>query len=412
MTESLADKLKSLGVQLGSRNLKSKPTKGFPIEGVIEGDFLDTIFGPTFFVQHNYSSLFTHGKVQVNAAELDYEKLGQWGKLRFPRELSANKLLFLDTETSGLAGGTGTFVFLVGLGYFNENGYQFTQVFLKDPSEEPAFLTALEQIIEPFDTLVTFNGKSFDVPILNTRFTLNSLLSPLKRFEHIDLLPFARRIWRSRLPSRTLGNLEIEILGFQRTGEDIPGWMVPEIYYEYLRKQDARPLAGVFYHNEVDVLSLTALFGYACNLMNSPSFIQEIHSLDIAALAQVYEELGFIENAADLYLLSLTKGLPDQAVTPTLLRYALLFRRNGQMDKAVSLWKSAAERLSIEACEELAKFYEHQVRDPMTALEWTEKALNNLSISSLSLQDMRYRKESLNHRKNRLAQKVGLNDNR
>src|SRR5690606_29266065 len=131
-----------------------------------------------------------------------------------------------DTETTGLMGGTGTYAFLVGIGFRSDEGFRLVQFFMRDPSLERALLAALQQWLNTFDVVVTFNGKTFDLPLLNNRYTMNGLPSPLSRFEHVDVLHLARKLWRDRLPSRALGDLEKEIVRFFRTGEDIPGWVI------------------------------------------------------------------------------------------------------------------------------------------------------------------------------------------
>jgi len=125
--------------------------------------------------------------------------------------------VFLDTETTGLAGGTGTFAFLIGLDASMAMISKLSQYFMRDPAEESALLAAVAEFIHPCQALVTFNGKSFDVPLLNTRYTLQAISSPFANLSHVDLLPLARRLWRDRLPSRALGYLETSILGAKRT---------------------------------------------------------------------------------------------------------------------------------------------------------------------------------------------------
>jgi len=168
------------------------------------------------------------------------------------------RALFLDTETNGLSGGTGTFAFLVGVGFIEDDTFVVQQFFLRHPGEEPAMLTALVPLLERFDTFVTFNGKSFDIPLLETRFVLARRPLDLRRRPHFDLLHPARRIWRWRLTQCDLGTLERQVLGVRRAAEDVPGWLVPRYYNEYLRTGNAAPLRGVFYHNRQDIVALAS----------------------------------------------------------------------------------------------------------------------------------------------------------
>jgi len=210
---------------------------------------------------------------------------------------------------------------------------------------------------------------------------MNGLSAPFDQYEHVDVLHVARKLWRDRLPSRALGELEKEIARFHRTGEDIPGWMIPQMYFDYLHTGDARPLAGIFYHNAVDIRSLAALYGYVASMLSDPIHQEEVYGLDLAAIARLYEELGWIDKAADLYERSLDIGdLPEEFFFKTMERYALLHRRQGEWQKAAQLWRKAAEHGEVSSCIELAKYYEHQERNPAEALVWARKALDVLAI--------------------------------
>jgi hypothetical protein len=376
--ETLSDKLKSLGVRIGTEHLQpaSKPAKtNYPIEEVLQGEEELTQLGSTFVVKNDYPLDYSHGLCKLCATP-DLKLIAQWGKTTRLLQINPQKILFLDTETSGLAGGTGTFAFLIGLGYQAADGFRLIQLFLREPGQEPALLAALARIIAPFEAVVTFNGKSFDIPLLNTRHIINGIPSPFSEIEHIDMLPLARRIWRNRLPSRALGDLETAILEVARAQEEVPGWLVPQIYFDYLNTGDARPLAGVFYHNSMDILSLAGLFNFVADMLNDPLKASEIDSLDMIAIARLYEELGYFESAVTFYEHSLHQGMPEPFFIQTLERFALLYRRQGEWDAAVRLWEKAVEHEQVNACVELAKYYEHQRKDYSEAIRWTRIGLN------------------------------------
>ena len=376
--ESLSDKLKSLGVRVGANNIKSdKPARNeFPIEQVIQGVDFSTNLGIVFVVEQFFPLDFRHGTESIFKNNISLDVLARWARKPHISLIKPAQFIFLDTETTGLSGGTGTFVFMVGLGYQSDESFHLVQLFMRDPSQETAFLTALNHFINSFEVVVTFNGKSFDVPLLNTRHILNGFSSPFTEMEHIDILPLARRIWRNRLSNRALSNLEIEILGVERTQAEVPGWMIPELYFEYLRTGDARPLAGIFYHNANDILSLAGLFYYLAKMLGDPSADPALPGLDMAALARLYEEIEDLLMAAQLYERSLDQGLPRNFYLETLSRFALLYRRQGNWDGAIYLWKKAAEQEQIEACVELAKYYEHNQRDYIEAIKWTQIAID------------------------------------
>jgi len=388
MAESLADKLKALGVQMGAPKIQAPPPQKLNVEETLGLEAIHHQDGIAYVFKENYTNSHQHGIINLGSPTiLQPEILAQWARTN---PINPKGLIFLDTETTGLAGGTGTFAFLVGLGWWSDQGFELQQLFLREPAEEAALLNYLEEQIRRFEGVVTFNGKSFDAPLLNARYTINSLQSPLKGIAHIDLLHLSRRIWRNRLADRSLGNLEEQILRISRSAEEIPGWMVPEIYIEYLRTGDPAPLKGVFYHNAMDILSLAALYVYLVNFLEAPSRMDAPQGLDLMAVARLYEELGYIPQALTLYDTCLSTELPKEFIEQALLRFASIYRRERQWANAVRLWERAAGELgSIAACVELAKFYEHCDRNKTAALEWTERAEGLLPTLPVQMKDYR-----------------------
>jgi uncharacterized protein YprB with RNaseH-like and TPR domain len=377
--ESTFDKLKSLGVQIGAQHLKppapkpaSRPQHG--IENVVDGDDEESEFGLCFVARQDFSSDHQHGCLGL-CTQPELDVISTWGSTPQLNDPSLGNVVFLDTETSGLMGGAGTYAFLVGVGYHSADGFHLLQFFMRDPAQEPALLAALAELLSRFKVVVTFNGKTFDVPLLLSRYTMNGMRSPFDDYDHLDVLQIARKLWRDRLPSRALGELEKEIGRFYRTGEEVPGWMVPQLYFDYLKSGDARPLGGVFYHNAMDLLSLAALFNYVAALVKEPVRHAQSAGFDLAAIARLYEEMGWLEQAADLYGASMEQGLPEPFYLKTIERYALLRRKQGEWDKAVLLWQKAADQGQYLACVELAKYYEHRGRNYREALIWTQRAL-------------------------------------
>lgn len=408
MAESLSDKLKALGVQVGAGKIQ-KPVdnkrKNYSIDAVIPGEAIQTPFGNAYVVETTYDREYTHGTMQFRP-NLNLRVLTEWSHTPQLAGSEFSKLLFLDTETTGLGGGTGTIPFLVGLGHLHENGFHLIQLLLRDPSEEPGQLYLLNQYLRDFQAVVTYNGKSFDIPILNTRHTLNGFTSPFPGFGHIDLLPLARRLWKNRLPSRALGDLEVEIVGVTRTQEEVPGWMIPQIYFDYLQSGDARPLAGVMYHNAMDILSLAALFQHVAHLLSDPLHYTTPQSLDLIAIARLFEELGQFDDAIQLYEFSLQMGMPEHFFIQTLERFAGLYRKQGEWQKTLHLWEKAADHHQISACVELAKYYEHQSRDPGAALTWTDRAIQMVDLYIRGIASRREMIKELSHRRERLERKL------
>jgi uncharacterized protein YprB with RNaseH-like and TPR domain len=403
---SLSDRLKALGVQVGARQIKppSPAETVYSIDKVVEGEFYPTIYGSSFITKRIFTPNYLHGHLSLSTLP-HLSILSEWSKSTRLNDLDVRNIAFLDTETSGLAGGTGTFAFLVGVGYHTGDGFQVVQFFMRDPSEEQALLAALNEWMSAFDVVVTFNGKSFDIPLLNTRYTMNGISSPFSTYEHVDLLHLARRLWRDRLPSRALGDLEKEIMGFYRDQDEVPGYLIPQYYFDYLRTADARPLAGVFYHNVLDIVSLAALFNFTGALLSNPGEIAS-YSLDIAAIARLNEELGHLEHAAELYEHCIELGLPEENFLKIIERFAQMRKRQQKPELAAILWLHAVERKHIPAFIELAKYYEHTVIDLDTALSYVTKALTLSSTLPLPGYLRKMYQDELNHRAQRLEKKI------
>ncbi len=292
--------------------------------------------------------------------------------------------LFLDTETTGLSGGSGTFTFLIGAGRFIGSEFVVEQFFLRGLEEEPAQLHAFEEFLAPCQAIVTFNGKSFDIPLLQTRFLMQGWQPPFGELFHIDLLHLSRKLWRNRLPSRTLGNLEIQILDADRTEEDVPGWQIPSLYSLYLLDGDANRLKPVFYHNKMDVVSLAVLLDHIACLLSDPIAGAGAYGADLIATARLFEQIGDIDVATNLYFHALQhedaveNRIPREVLLDALTRLAYIHKRQADFDSAVIIWEQAAVLQHLAAHVELAKYYEHQLQDIPTAIEWTHSAIQLL----------------------------------
>lgn len=410
---SLSDKLKSLGVSIGTHDLKPRPEtdKHSAVDRALGGHSHPTRAGDSYVVEAHYPVEYRHGRKSL-ALNAPRQRLASWAGDARIGQLVSEEIAFLDTETTGLSGGTGTYAFLVGVGRLEGDTFHLMQFFMRDPSEEPAQLAALEAFIAPCQALVTYNGKAFDVPLLNTRYTVNGAPSPLNGLAHVDLLHLARRLWRDRLPSRRLGDIEYQILQTTRTEEDIPGWLIPDRYFEYLRSGDASPLRHVFYHNAMDVLSLSTLLDHVASVLNDPLHEAAEHGIDLLALARLFEDLGELEAASRLYIEGLAhQDVQDLRVSTALVikslhRLAGLQRRANNLEPAVSLWEQAAELNDLEAHVELAKEFEHHQRDYPLALRWTERAMHLVSHLPYSTFTRRTWLQELSHRKRRLERKI------
>ncbi len=229
-----------------------------PLECVVGGEVLETGEGPLLVVRREYPLSYRHGRHALgDAFAADTEVLSLLARPEATAGDPAN-FLFLDTETTGLAGGTGTYAFLVGLGYLEGERFVVVQHFMRDFDEEPALLAALGPRLAQASAIVTFNGAGFDVPLLETRFILGRRRWPDPA--HVDLLGASRRVWSVRLADCRLGTVERDVLGLVRE-HDVSGALIPSLYFDFLRRRQTAPLEPVFIHNRDDVLSLVALLG-------------------------------------------------------------------------------------------------------------------------------------------------------
>ena len=403
---SLSDKLKSLGVKVGAADLPKPPADArHEIDSVVAGAYQPTPTGETFVAEQVFAADYRHGQAGI-LPEARFEALSAWAKEARFRDLPLEAYAFLDTETSGLAGGTGTYAFLVGVGRFIEGEFRLRQFFMRDPAEEAALLEGLTGFLAPCQALVTFNGKAFDAPLLNTRYALHQIPCPFTDYAHLDLLPLARRLWRDRLPSRALKYLEENVLSAPRSLEEVPGYEIPYLYFDYLRTRDARPLKGVFYHNAMDVVAMAALLSHVAAMLADPFSEMVEHGLDVIALAKLFEDLGEWDKAARLFERGLEMELPQADFELAVERLSRLQKRRGDLETAVRLWEQAADRGHVYAQVELAKHYEHRRRDYRQALEWTRRAVEQVGSLDIPRYMYNHWMEELGRRQARLEEKL------
>src|SRR5882724_3612423 len=294
------------------------------------------------------------------------------------------KWLFLDTETTGLAGGTGTYAFLVGLAWWDAGGLQVEQLFLRDFSEEHSLLHELAARLAERPVLVTFNGKSFDWPLLENRFTMTRAIKVPQLAAHLDLLHPARALWKLRLGSVRLVELERHVLDAPRLGwrrdDDVASARIPQFYFDYLRGGPTEPLAGVVRHNQMDLRGLAALFGKINSLLSEPGAAGESQSLDLFGLSRFLQRRGETNRAHSACSQALEIGLPAEFRPKAWRDLALMAKRRGAHDRAAEIWQEivADAQDGIYACEQLAIHYEHRAKNLSRAAEFAQLALAKL----------------------------------
>jgi uncharacterized protein YprB with RNaseH-like and TPR domain len=296
-----------------------------------------------------------------------------------------SKWLFLDTETTGLAGGTGTYAFLVGLAWWDAGGLQVEQLFMRDFSEEHSLLHELSARVARRPVLVTFNGKSFDWPLLESRFTMTRSIAAPKLAAHLDLLHPARALWKLRLGSVRLVELERRVLDAPRLGwrrdDDVASALIPQFYFDYLRGGPTEPLAGVVRHNQMDLRGLAALFGKINALLSGDNGNNEqIDSLDLFGLSKFLQHRGDAARAHSACVQALDAGLPAELRPKACRELALMTKRRGEHQRAAEIWREivAAPEDGVYACEQLAIHYERHAKDLSRAAEFAQLALANL----------------------------------
>ena len=309
---------------------------------------------------------------------LDRENVALMTEAELPQPLDPARILYLDTETTGLGGGSGTVAFEVGLGFLTEEGFEVRQLVMRDYPEEVFLLREVEKHLRRFDVVCTFNGSTFDLPLLRTRFLMNRMRPDCLDMPHIDLLHIARRVFKLRLGRCNLTRLEEVILGQTRT-DDLPGSQVPQRYFDYLKTGNFDLLTDVLRHNEQDIASLCVLLTRMAEWYGRPQGLR--HAEDVLSMGVALERAKHTEQAKQCYRLvpaGRYHALGQQ-------RLALRLRRDGRGEEAASVWKEMIARNEGGAhpYTELAKYYEHILRDPERALDMTREALIRFSGSSL-----------------------------
>lgn len=288
--------------------------------------------------------------------------------------ISPEQLLFIDTETTGLAGGTGTVPFLIGAGFFRDDSFVVHQYIMRDYDEEPAMLHELNRLSAPFQAVVTYNGKSFDIPVIHSRMILNRQQSSLSDFAHIDLLHPSRRIWRDQLPDCSLSTVERTIFARQRE-DDIPGEQIPYVFFDFIRGFRMHRMRSVLNHNVDDIVTLAWIAAKLCRMFRDP-FRETSNHYELSALGRCFALIGDTEMACRCYRRVVETCTHHPLKLKTQRYLSLMYKRLSRMEEAAAIWKTIADQTDDPlALIELAKYYEHHERNYLKALQLTERAL-------------------------------------
>ena len=341
------------------------------VDDLLSGEVVETPHGRHFELEKLYERYQRHGSYEISdLSEWPHDLLHSLSEGLIPAA-PPEKIAFLDTETTGLAGGSGTYAFLIGVGSIDPAGFRVRQFFMRDYNEEASQLHALSAYLARFSVLVTYNGRSYDQPLLETRYTMARARHPFARMEHLDLLFGARRLFRLRLENCRLVNLEAQILGFDR-GDDIPGELIPYCYFEYLRTKGANRLLPVFHHNVLDIVSLACLTGIVPEAFRDPENVRVRHGADLLGLARWLQVSGRHEEALRMTRRAVDLGLPDQHLFRALFEAGSLEKKLGLEQAALATFADLSlspNPYRVRAYEELAKHYEHREKNFSMALE-------------------------------------------
>ncbi len=375
----------------------------------LPGEEIITPAGAAFRLEQQFPLEHRHGPrsladVLAFDAALAAEVAGQPALRGVPLE----RLAFLDTETTGLAGGAGTLVFLVGVGTFEDGAFRLRQYFLRTPDEEAGMLEALRQDLEAVGGLVTFNGQAFDVPLLEMRYMLGlRQRCSISQWPHLDLLHPARRLWRRLAPDCSLATLERLMLGVERAEADVPGSLIPSLYLDYLHTGQIEGIARVLYHNTVDVLSLV---GLAAEVLDRHGQLpgDRLSAAEALGLAGWHQRAGRVGLAETGYRTAVATGSDRETRVEALRRLTLQLRQQARLAEAAEGWRAWHELdpADPEPCVALAKYFEWHVHDFRQARRWAEEALACVKQWPPGWRRDAARQE-VEHRLSRLARKLG-----
>ena len=306
-----------------------------------------------------------------------------------PEGTGLSDLIFYDTETTGLSGGAGTTAFLIGTGRLEKNQIRVTQFFLPDYPGEPEMLAELKKYLPEQALYVSYNGKTYDSHLLQTRFRMNRI--PFCPGRQLDLLYPARKLWKNCLETCTLSSLEVSILKKERD-LDIPGREIPEVWFDFLRTGRGEKLKAVFAHNLEDIVSLAEILFLIEGLRSRDNPDMQYDRLALALMVrEKHPEEG----------LGLLEKLAEEKSRPAMIRLSLEYKGQGRWEQASEIWEEINRgKFSFFAALELAKYYEHRKNNPEAAL----KIITPFLCGGISLKDSE--KEALRYRTDRLQRKI------
>lgn len=398
------DKANKLRKQLNRiyRNKKKKPSrkqKSQPdftkLIDLLDGNKIESADQSIILVKNRFNMSDNYGDIDLRRiydyTGADYDQYLHVGKIKYPEQL-----LFIDTETTGLAGGTGTIAFMIGIGWIENQIFYTWQYFLPELKSEGLLLQKVKEKTDGFSALVSYNGKSFDLPMLTSRFLLNRQKPIPENLPHIDLLHLNRSLWRYSSENCKLQTIEAEKFQLYRE-DDIPGELIPSVYFNFLNNRgDIRKVVNIFEHNRLDIISMLAnlICVFEAFKKESPSK----DPLDDYAKGRHFKRRKKIKRSIRHYKNVLSSDITENRRFKTLMELAGIYKKEKQYLQAIPLWLEAIELdfASVTPLIELAKYYEHKTRRFSKAIEYTEQALNIVEENDvITLEKLRKRLQRL-----------------
>jgi uncharacterized protein YprB with RNaseH-like and TPR domain len=397
---SIKEKLQRL-ISLSREQKPSKPAK--PSQPLFEPQKRE----PLLLFENPYPLETRYGKITLSSGlQIKGDVLAWLSRDSAFEKLDLSSALFIDLETTGLSGGTGVIPFLIGLGYYRDDRFHVTQFFLGDLAEEERMIQEFGRFISQmnFQSIITFNGKGFDMPLLETRFILHRQPLSLSGLPHLDFLYSARSLWRHKHESCRLYHLSREVVQADRA-EDIPAAEVPWRFFQYLQTGNFEVIEPVLYHNQEDILSLLGVIIVGSIIFSEAGEEGFADAMDLYGAGKVMENVGEVEKSVDFFKKALEGKLSEEISLQARRKLSTYFKKGENWERAVSLWRemTASERASLNqlySFRELAMYFEHKMKKYEEALKVAEEGL------VLSIGFSPFYEKDFSHRLERLKRKL------
>jgi len=380
------------------KSSSAEPSKIFRPQPPRIGYLRQTPLGEIWVVDWEYEQGQLHGSYEI-------KKISQMHDLLDIKldKFNPSTAMVIDTETTGLAGGTGTYAFIIGAGFWQGDKFIIRQYMMRDFNEEPAQLAALAEDFS--GSVISFNGKCFDLPLLLNRYRIHRFEPPFANAPHLDMLFPSRRIWKRNSPGFKLTQLEQQALGYARDG-DVPSYLIPSIFFDYLQSRDETLLYPILNHNRDDVLSLYQLVVIASAIIGQCLDNNNNDDDLLLSVAEIYFKQGKYEQTLKLIDNIKTRYACDKTTNQAAWLKALSFKKLGRWEKAVEVFLNLYGRQpEIHTAIEIAKLYEHKLKNPRKSLEVIARAESILEFKAIIGSDTKTQID-LTHRKNRLFLKA------